>query len=214
MKKALLSAALLLMAGTASAQFSWCPEVDTNNYSRFQASFISEQLTNMGVDSFYDPKGVSVGYLTGLSVSDNFPLFLETGANLSWTHSVEDYFTPSSDIKFTHMNIALPLNLAYKFTINDRFNFVPFVGLNFKFNVLATQKIDGKKYNMLNKDDMGGRDNRGKYFQLGGHTGVGINLSEFYLGWEYQGDFMRFTEMDNGDKNKFHANYLTVGYSF
>lgn len=214
MKKILLSAALLCLAGTASAQFAWCPEVDTDNYQRFQVSYVNEKLTNIPGDIYEGVGGFSFGYITGLSLTSEYPLFIETGAKLNWNHSVED-FGEDEDAKFTHMSVAIPLNLAYKFTINDRISIQPFAGLNFKFNVVATEKYGDDKLNLLSKDDMGSRDDRGKFFQLGGHFGLGVNLTKFYLGWEYEGDFSKFVEYGKSDeKCKFHTNYLTVGYNF
>lgn len=221
--KTLLVAGLMSIAGVASAQFSWCPEINTDNYVRLQASFVANNLTNMksltGVHTDYTPKGFRAGILFGTSVSDDLPIFVEYGANFTWMHDIEDInrgVFAGGESKYTNINFAIPLNLAYKFTINDKVSVSPYAGFNFKVNALAKYKVRESlanySMNLLDKDDVGGRDNR-NIFQLGGQVGIGVNFQEFYLGWEYQGDFMKLVEAPNGDKIKNHTNYITVGYT-
>lgn len=202
--------ALLCSATSAMAQF------DTDNYTRVSASFVSSKLTN--TESFLedniDPKGINIGILQGLSVSDNLPLFLEIGANLTWLHSADD-FGVGGDLKTTFMNFAIPLNMAYKYAINDKVAFSGHAGLNFKINMLGKLKADGMDdFSLLSKDDMGSRDARANIFQLGGQIGAGVHLADFYLGWQFQTDFMKYMENElcDRDKSRFIANFITLGY--
>ncbi|MBR0036286.1 MAG: outer membrane beta-barrel protein [Bacteroidales bacterium] len=212
MKKFFMAALLMLAAGSAMAQL-----VNSDDYFRLQVSYVGNQMTN--TDN--DPKGVALGGIYGISVSDQIPLFVEIGAQLEWAHSVNDIWntelTPTGnvytrdDCKFTYMNISIPLNAAYKYTINDKVAVSGHAGLNFKVNMLAKQKAFDTTLNLLDKDDMGGRDNR-NIFQLGGQVGAGVHFGQLYLGWQYQGDFMPIAKFGN-NKVKFHTNYVTVGFT-
>lgn len=220
-KHIIASAAFMLIASSAMAQY-----VDTDNYTRLQASFIANRLSNDG-NYGIEPKGLSVGLIQGYSVSDVYPIFLEFGANLQFAHSAKDYSFGGKvvDSRFTYMNVAVPVNGVYKFTLNDKVAFSGHAGLNFKLNMLALQKSDEKIYfspsslsptdklNLLSKDDMGSRANRGNIFQLGGQIGAGVHLSDFYIGWQFQSDIMNFLDPENGDKQRWHTNYITIGYT-
>ncbi len=201
-KNLLMAGVLMITASSAMAQY-----VDTENYLRVQASFVANKLTN--TDN--DPKGIALGGVYGLGVSDNLPIFVEVGAQLEWAHSANDVVVSGSneDLKFTYMNVSIPVNGVYKYTLNDKVAFSGHAGLNFKVNFLAKEKYADYKINFLSKDDMGGRDNR-NIFQLGGQIGAGVHLGQFYLGWQYQGDFMPLAK-SGGDKFKFHTNYISVG---
>jgi hypothetical protein len=205
--KKLFAVALLMMgAGSAMAQFN----MDPDDYFRLQASFVANQLTNAD----HDPKGVALGGIYGISVSDNLPIYVEAGLQLEWAHSVRDGIDEGTgttgDYKFTYMNVAVPLNLVYKYPINPKVAISGHGGLNFKVNLLAKEKFeDVYDVNFLDKDDVGGRDNR-NIFQLGGQVGAGVHLGQLYLGWQYQGDFMPIAKFGD-NKVKFHTNYVTVG---
>lgn len=205
--KCLMAACMMLSATAASAQF-----VDTDNYTRVQASFVSLNLSNLPSDVVaIEPKGFSLGLVQGYSLTDAMPIFLEFGANLTWAHSAKDGIG-GDDITFNCMNVAVPVNGVYKYTLNDRVAFSGHAGLNFKLNLIDTEHIGDEKIKWLDKDDMGGRDNRANIFQLGGQIGAGVHLSDFYVGWQFQSDFMKLLESENGDKHRFHANFITIGY--
>lgn len=207
--KILVAAAVMLSGATSAfAQF------DNENYTRVQASYITGSISNVG--GYIEPKGVSLGLMQGYSLTDELPVFLEIGANLAWMHSAKDIVNLGNidgDYKYSNMNIAIPINGVYVYTINDRVAVSGFAGLNCKVNMFCIEKVTGRdKVNWLKKDDMGGRENRGNVFQLGGQIGAGVHLANFYLGWQYQSDFMKLIEWGNGDKAKLSLNYFTVGY--
>lgn len=207
MKQIIVAAAMLFASSVAMAQYA-----DTDNYTRLQASFVSNKLSNTE-DPGIEPKGFVLGIVQGYSVSDQLPLFLEVGANLQWSHSAKDVPVTKEDLTFTYMNFAIPVNCVYKYTLNDKVAFSGYAGLNFKVNMLGMHKLGDNKCNYLKKDDMGGRDNRANIFQLGGQIGLGVHLSDIYIGWQYQNDFMKFIELPNADKQRWHSNFITVGYT-
>lgn len=233
------------MTATASAQFANTGNAsrtgsttsagaikDTNPYDRFSVSFVSETVS-------YDIKdmdnqstsGFGLKYIHGFSLSKTLPLFLETGVDMHvgfWSDSEDyevgygsdrygyDYYDAEMKFKLTTMNLAIPVNLAYKFNVNESFSIQPYLGLNFKFNVLAKKKtsidvddsevqdaiddLTDKEFtekfyalrdaSMFDKDDVG-KDAAWKRFQMGWHIGVGFNYNAFNFGISYGTDFIK-----------------------
>lgn len=202
-----LAAVALLTFGAALAQ---------ENYQRLQVSYVSYKMTNSEIgDKEITPKGVNLAGVIGVPVSDVQPIYLETGLNMTWAHSAED-FALNSEVKFTYMNAAIPLNGVYKFELNDKVAFSGHAGLNFKVNYMAKQHVnvpgDKESWSMLSKKDMGSRDDRANIFQLGGQVGAGVHLGVLYLGYQFQTDFMKFQQYKaGGDSHKWLANYITLG---
>ena len=181
------------------------------DYTRLQASYVSHRLTNLSYDGKdIMPKGVTLGAVLGFSVTDEQPIFVESGANLTWAHSAMD--VAEVDVKSTYMNFAIPVNGVYKFEINDKVSVSGFAGLNLKVNFMAKEHIGDSKFSWLSKDDMGGRDNRANIFQLGCQFGAGVHLGQIYLGYEFQPDLMNFQKSEGGKAHKWLANYITVGF--
>lgn len=145
-------------------------------YDRVSVSYVNTKLANdaKGADDI-SLNGVGLDYIHGFSLSKSFPLYLETGvkATLSffsredcewyniWNDDADD-----KDYKttFQTLSAAIPVNLAYKFTLsNGDVSIVPYLGLNFKLNLMAKGKEvydpeygdkDTEKYDMFDKKDM------------------------------------------------------------
>ena len=184
------------------------------DYTRLQVSFVNCYLSHYNYShKDVNPKGLSLGAAFGLSLSDEIPLYLEPGAQLTWAHQVED-LPNNGDYKFTYMNLSAPVNVVYKYDINDKVAISAHTGLNLKMNLIARAHVYDEKYNMLSKSDMGSRDNRANLFQLGGQFGFGVHVSEFYFGYQYQYDFVNFQQYSGETKNHhWLTNYITVGYT-
>ena len=210
MKKiTMLFAAVVAMFGMkANAQLV----NDTEGWTRVEASFAVQSL---GDNDPLKTKGFELGYIKGINLTTNLPLFLELGGQLAWTHKKDSYEVVNQDIdiKYTFMSLAIPVNVAYKFAFSssDNFTIVPFVGPNFKFNLIGKEKVDDEKISYFDEDDMG-KDNTARRFQVGLNLGVGVNISQkLYVGYRFQPDFMHY--FDN-DEAKSHANYITLGINF
>jgi len=209
--KHFMAVAMLFTSSVAFAQIN-----DADSYTRVQASFVASRLTQTDhwIDDGLAPKGINLGILRGMSVSDVMPLYFEIGANVALLHSADDYRT-GGDLKSTFMTVAVPLNMAYKYPINDKVTVSAHAGLNCKLNLIGKLKSPSASLNLLDKDDMGSRAKRANIFQLGGQAGAGVHLSDFYLGWQFQTDFVNYMKndlTDNGKKARFIANYITIGY--
>lgn len=202
-------------------------------YDRVSVSYVNTKLANdaKGADDI-SLNGVGLDYIHGFSLSNSFPLYLETGvkATLSffsredcrwankWNEDADD-----KDFKttFQTLSAAIPVNLAYKFTLtNGEVSIVPYLGLNFKLNLMANGKEvydpdseygdkDTKKYDMFDKKDMEDKDACFKRFQMGWHIGAGLNYRQLYIGLSYGTDFMELCKKVN--TSTFSVN---VGYNF
>lgn len=205
--------------------------VTISPYDRVSVSYVNTKLANdaKGADDI-SLNGVGFDYIHGFSLSKSFPLYLETGvkATLSffsredcewcniWNDDADD-----KDYKttFQTLSAAIPVNLAYKFTLsNGDVSIVPYLGLNFKLNLMAKGKEvydpeygdkDTEKYDMFDKKDMGDKDACFKRFQMGWHIGAGLNYRQLYIGLSYGTDFMELCKKVN--TSTFSVN---VGYNF
>ncbi|MCR5393980.1 MAG: outer membrane beta-barrel protein [Bacteroidales bacterium] len=207
MKKIFSFAAVALLA--VSAAFA-------QDYTRLQASYVAFKLTDTELgDKEIQPKGINLGAALGFSVTDDLPIYVEPGINLTWAHSAQDIDATRyliGERKFTYMNVAIPVNGVYKFEVNDKVAISGHAGFNFKVNFMARQHNDDDKFSWLSKKDMGSRDDRANIFQLGGQIGCGVHLGAFYIGYQFQSDFMKFQEFKaGGPSHKWLANYITLG---
>lgn len=199
----IIAAIAALFSTNANAQL----KNDTEGYQRYEASFVAQKF-DWGHDAETKLKGFELGYINGINLTTKLPLFLELGGQLTWTHANDDIMV--GEIKHTFMSLAIPVNAAYKlaFASSETVTIVPFIGPNFKFNLIGKEKYDGEKFSYLSKDDMG--DDRAKRFQVGMNLGVGVNINKtLYIGYHFQPDFADYLD---GVKAK--TNYITVGVNF
>lgn len=166
--------------------------------------------------------GFSLGYIHGFSISNTLPMFIETGVKLTGTfhsdsESDDDNYEYSASLIQQNWSVSIPLNYAWKLTINDKLSIKPFVGLNFKGNIYGGSKLtetfdDEKeviKINWYDKDDMGGKNGVFRRFQMGWHIGAGVQYYSFYFGINYGTDFIKI------NKNTGTSTLdVSVGYCF
>lgn len=204
---------------------------DINPYDRVSVSYVNTMLsTDVKNADDFSINGVGIDYIHGFSLSKSFPLYLETGvkATLSFYSredcafaNIWDDDAENKDFKttFQTLSAAIPLNLAYKFTLtNGEVSIVPYLGLNFKFNIMANGKQvydpdhgdkEKEKYDFFDKKDMGDKDACWKRFQLGWHIGAGLNYRQLYIGLSYGTDFMELAKKVNTSTFA-----VSVGYNF
>ncbi len=234
--KAIMLAGALAMTATASAQFANTSNSnaasanaagsikDTNPYDRLSVSFMSETISPDKGDNT-SLSGVSIDYIHGFSLSKTLPIFLETGVDFSAgfkSNDVEEknlLYGDSESVKTTLMSLAIPVNVAYKFNVNPDFSIQPFLGLNFKFNIVGKQKYkvefkDSDEQeafdtyiedsdikldtNMFDKKDLNdNKDAVWKRFQMGWHIGAGINYKQLWIGLSYGTDFISLCKKTN-----------------
>lgn len=204
-------AVLAAMTADATAQLT----KDTHGWTRVELSFDAQKLKEKNNNASWDgdkQKGAAIGFMKGVNITSKMPLFLDLGARLAWLHSKDEFH--GGDSKTTFMNIAVPVNAAYKLSFaSSPISIVPFFGPNFKFNFYGRTKIsydDGKevKVKWLDND---GRDAR--IFQFGLNLGVGVNIERFYVGYTFQPDLSSYVKHD-GYKTKTINNFISLGVSF
>lgn len=229
MKKIITLACAALLTAPAFAQFttggmttsksssSFGSGSEVSDYNEIGVSYTMLKFTDAGDDEYMEDglntNGFSVKYIHGFSVSKSLPMFVETGLNFHFGfHSEEDEDTDDIMYKSQFASLAIPVNFAYRFNISESFAIKPFIGLNFKLNVLGRSHIslssdfkdDLKDYGWSNSDikeveewssyyskkDMGDKDFTWNRFQLGWHIGVDFEFNKFFVGINYGTDFI------------------------
>ena len=183
--KYLLVVCLLGMASTMSAQFvNTSSSGSTNSGSdatSWQGLRISYHPVSVNGDEGGDISfsGASIGYAKSFSVSNSAPLFIETGANVSWVGGeVED-----TDVKLNMFSVNVPVNFGYKFSLGNNNGIFPYVGLTLRGNIVGKMKYDDESVDVFKGE------NKWKRFQIGWQIGVGANFNTFYVGASYGTDF-------------------------
>lgn len=238
--KLILSICLLAVTTTASAQFangskkssSSTTTVNTANYGRV---YVSYNPLNIKPDSDdakdINLKGFTFGFTKGISITKSLPLFAEIGMRLNYAFDSEEesesgYYegypaSVSVENKYSYMGLAIPVNLAYKWTPSSSpLSITPFVGITLKGNLIAKEKITmsatvgtesasaDEEYDYFDKDEVG-KDDQWKRFQAGWQIGVGVDYKALYLGVHYGGDFGEVCK-----KTKTSNWGISLGYSF
>lgn len=221
--KYFFSAVLVAMATTASAQFANSgssrsfsgSSASTDDYFRVKLSYDFATPTfdthySYDVNTFV---GLSLEFLEGKCISQNMPLFFEYGMNVTWSTLTEsdDYgysYYYSDDVTTNIIHFTIPLNIAYKFAVNEGLTIEPHVGVHTRFNALGRQSIDDESISFFDKKDMG-KEYVWNRYQIGGQAGLGFSFNNFYVGWEYS---WSFTEL--AKKMKMNTHYIGIGYNF
>lgn len=223
----MLAGVTLLTAATANAE----------DYNRVAISYDNIHFgmnKEMKADFFDDAtggfstNGVGLNYIHGFSISSSLPMFIETGLNFNFgfgstklDSEKEDlgyngyWISGESKMKSQNINFQVPVNFVYKFKITDDVTISPYIGLNFKLNLVSKYKNEikydtnipadlleqagvdlenesGDWINVYSSDEkhMGDKDLTWNRFQMGWHLGVGVQYKPFYLGVQFGTDFI------------------------
>lgn len=250
MKKILMAAALFV-AGVSIA--------NADDYNRLAVSFDNTHYglnknmkAEVGIDG-YGTNGFGINYLHGFGVAEN--MFVETGLNLDFGWGSKEMATESGNLgygysytaklllKAKNINMQLPVNFVYRVGVGDNMWVSPYVGINFKVNLVGKLKQDvdftsnlPAEYNdeineeiaeyatdwrnvySDSKENMGDKDNTWNRFQMGWHIGCGFQYSKYYIGVQWGTDFIPAYshKFEVGDKDKVSTSNLKVslGYTF
>lgn len=197
---------LLGIAATASAQFansSSSSSSDASAWQGFRASYLPISIEADGGGSV-DFTGFQVGYVKSFAISANAPLFIETGANLSYiSGEINEY----DEIDMNMFSINVPINFGYQYAFSETASIFPYVGATLRGNILGKYKGDGEDISIFDSDlDDGWKANR---FQIGWQVGVAATFNQFVVGVSYGTDF---NEVIEGGKVATTA--ISIGYNF
>ncbi|EFI40751.1 conserved hypothetical protein [Bacteroides sp. 3_1_23] len=258
--KLYLTCCLLAIVTSVSAQFanssnnvsassSSGRNIDTNGWNRLSVSVNPMKITTdiKGGDDF-NMTGFSLGYTKGFSIAKQIPLFLEVGINARYAFkkldkddmdALEDMDGYEMERKYSLLSLDVPLNIAYKFSFpNSNIALVPYIGINFKGNIIGKSKLNladpdelGEDYddeddfwkdqekqekdgirqstNMFDKKETGDKDATWKRFQMGWQLGIGLYYNQLYAGIGYGKDFTELCK-----KTKIGTTSIIIGYSF
>lgn len=234
-RKLLLTMGLLALVTNVSAQFANASAGrgasagsrfqlvnNAENFSRVTVSYVPMKLlVDMDGADNMKVNGVAVGYTYGLNILRETPLFVQFGANLLYgsgkqSESGDEW---SYEEKLRMLSLNVPVSISYKFGFSEKIFVTPYVGLNFRGNLLASGKytnsysMDGEnlsesyKWNYFDKDEVG--DEKWNRFQVGWQLGVGLDYKKLYVGIAYGKDFSELFK-----KGKISVTTISIGYNF
>jgi hypothetical protein len=249
MKKLTSLVAMLMMVSTSAfAQFanagasSTSSAANTDAWQGVTASYNMLKLSydGDGVEDL-DLNGFSIGYVKAFSISKSLPLFVETGLNFTYATGEEKYSdydewydnyygvyitnTCEQKYEYTYYGVTIPVNLAYKYAINDELQVIPFTGVYFRGNISAKADYTHKDYgyspeaggnyvddedsyslDLFDDDDVEKTWNR---FNFGWQIGAKVAYQNFTAGISYGLDLNEI-----GEKTKMNNLSISVGYNF
>ena len=188
MKKIFIMAACLVaMATTASAQFMGGGSASSSSSDGEGYTSIRLHYNNFEIEpkngSYDAVPSFGISLVKGWAISQNMPLFLEAGVGASYTTGelAKDEY---GKLEYSAISAEIPVNIGYKFQINDDFAIMPFVGVSARYNITgkAEYKVnDGDGYDYDDDDYYGG------YYAKAGYD-YGYDYDYDY-GYDYDDDY-------------------------
>ena len=218
LRSLLVLAFIGLATGTASAQFAnsssssasagssiWTT-VNTDGYNRIYVSYLPSKIKFGDGDDDLKLKGsFEAGYLRGIGLTSNVPLYLEVGGALQYrSYSEEDY---GYETKFNMLSLNIPVALTYRINVTDDFAVSPNFGFDFRVNVMGKEKVTEDGDELYDTDLFSDAD--WKRFQAGWHIGVGLDYRALHFGVQYGTDFNEIAE-----ELKIATTSVTLGWNF
>lgn len=158
--KYLLLVAMLVVCGSASAQFSNTTKTTSaspaiggqqKGVDGWNTFFIEYAPTKFNYDGDEDDDDelsmntLSFGWRKAFGVSQKVPLYIETGLGLSYSfdkNTVEDdYYDFSIETKTSLLSLNIPVNVGYNFSLAEgKVDLAPYFGIDLRINLLGKQK--------------------------------------------------------------------------
>lgn len=246
----------LILAAAVVAAGAFCANAEDYNrggitYDHTSLGLNKNMKDVLDVDGL-GTNGFGINYVHGFGISNTLPMFIETGLNLNFNFGSEnvgkketegDYWMQEK-MSMQNINMQIPVNFVYKFALTDDITLSPYIGLNFKLNLVNKYKykidtnisdsdledagidkkdLEGEWINTFSDSNknMGSKDWTWNRFQMGWQIGVGVNYKPFYLGLQYGTDFIpaykhEFKEDNYKETYKVSSGTfrLTLGYNF
>ena len=150
MKKHIIAISALAVALCASAQNEDYNRVGIS-FDHTGYSFNNEMKVLVGYDGDkhlmkgIGANGFGINYIHGFSLTESVPLYLEAGANINFMFGSKKAYESQyykSTVKGSDINMQIPVNLAWKFNVNEDFAVTPYVGINFKLHFATKFKVE------------------------------------------------------------------------
>lgn len=227
MKRILNIAVALLVSGSAMA----LKAAESYNLAGVSANQMHFNTTEDGLSDSGSFFGFGVNYLHGFGLTEKLPLYLEVGGAMKFMfysdHVKEFIFSSDQPVlqavnrrRIQTVTLSVPVNLAYKWNINEKWSIVPFAGVDLKSHLSGwfTDIVRDENYgdtrecgNLFSKKYMDGAQWR--HFQLGWNIGARAEYRRVFASLSYGTDFIRL--QDHGGSRMSTQNIaLTLGYKF
>jgi len=146
----------------------------------------------------YNMNGFGFEWIHGFSVSEQYPVYIETGAGLNMGLKNEG---SGSWGGYGYINV--PINGAYRFTLpNSAVNLSPFLGLELKGNVVGTRDIASDTQEWFSESEF-------KRFQMGWHIGCSLNYNKLHASISYGTDIIKIAK-----KTDIGTFSIGIGFNF
>lgn len=170
------------------------------SYTRVTVDYVNRSIKPKH-SSFetYSTNGVGITWMKGIGISRRLPFYVEIGAGLDFGRWSRFGSTYDDECRTSLNTLALnvPVNIAYKFQVGNAVTITPYLGADFRANILARAKEeydnDSYVWNLFNAGHVG-KDNRWTRFQAGWHVGAAFSFNKLYLGINYGTDFINISK--------------------
>lgn len=152
---------------------------------------VKATYNNFELEDFDAISSFSIGYVQGFKILESLPVFVEGGVNAIYTTGdIEE------GLKYTSIAAEIPVNIGYKFNINDDISLFPYLGVTARYNITGEAEADG-----FSED--------ADKFQYGWQVGLTANYANYNLGVSYGADLNEIYE-----ETKTTSIKISVGYNF
>lgn len=208
---------------------------DCNNYKRIYLGYsslkphVSSTFSDVTseIESYNNDLkalgGFKLGYLKGINIKNDHPLFLEVGAELSLNTKEKciglEYDKHNDDLRSTAVAIDIPISIAYKLGFSNGAYIEPYAGIRGRINVLGTttytgsESLDDDKLNWYDNDSDEMGDEAYRRFQFGGQIGVNVGYKTVNLniGYEMYSPIAKYEYSGTDSYNKVNTRNFTIG---
>lgn len=226
---------VLAMVAVAPRLSAQSLEFSGETYHRTYASYNIVNL-NWGksgdVNSTLFPltKGFTLGHLESAKLFDlSFPLLVEYGVSLQYNtgNEIEFPIGAGSEVSSEYRVNTLAMNVPVHAALNLKLNKVsinPYLGVNFRINLLGNQTTTNKlgntttttKMRLFDDSDEKGAagDAAWERFQTGLSYGVAVSYSRYTFGIGFISDLMPIVDWDDDYTAKMSMTTISLGYAF
>ena len=153
--------------------------------------------------------GFTIGYNHTVASFESSNLSIEVGGALLYSRWSDSENGVDASVNLWALKV--PASLVYNWKVSDVVSIKPYAGLNLRFNISAKgieeDDYDKEKYNLMDKKDMGDKEDTWGRVQFGWHIGANIEFKNtWFLGVSYGSDFTELCK-----KRKFSTVSITAG---